>query len=361
MCNVWKLTIKNPLIAENELSISEIKNLLEQLSRLGTRVIYLSGGEPLLKKGILSIIGKAKKEKFKVGMITNGTLITETLASKLLKSGLDHIIFSIDAPQADPHDQIRGVKGAWERAIRGIQSINNLRTKLKNKILLISIHFLVTRINYQLIEEMIECKPQLGYDEIGFLPVIGKTQATEDLFLRRDDLKALKEHLPIIKAKMQSHHLPTSALSPLISLCKDENNAASGKYGIYNLTLPDHIKNKILCFAPWNMATIDPFGNVYPCCYACTFQNPSEDLTHSYWGNEDFNMGDLKQNSFEEIWNGEKFARFREKCKDPPRFPMCESCGYDFSKNMLLTGLFKYRIMLLRYAFHVLSSRIMKK
>ena len=239
--------------------------------------------------------------------------------------------------------------------------MNNLRTKLRNEKFLISVHFLVTRINYQLIKKMIEYKPQLGYDEIGFLPIIGKTRSTEDLFLRSDDLKTLHEHLPIIKSTMQSHHLQASALSPLISICKDKNNAALGKYGIYNLTLPNHIKNKILCFAPWNMATIDPFGNVYPCCYACTFQNLSEDLTHSYWGNEDLSMGNLKQNSFEEIWNGEKFARFRGKLKDPPRFPMCESCGYDFSKSVLLTGLFKHRTMLLRYAFHVLFFKITEK
>ena len=116
MCNVWKLRIKKPHIEKNEMSTLQLKKLLYTLQRMGTQVVYLSGGEPLLKNGILSLIRTAKKENLRIGLFTNGAVITQALAHSLLDSGLDHIVFSIDAPKAGVHDQIRGVNGTWKKS-----------------------------------------------------------------------------------------------------------------------------------------------------------------------------------------------------------------------------------------------------
>jgi len=357
MCNVWKLRVKKPHIEKNEISIFQLKKLLHELQRIGTRVVYLSGGEPLLKNGILSLIRAAKKEKLRVGLFTNGTVITPALAHSLLSSGLDHIIFSIDSPRASIHDQIRGVNGAWKKAVLGMQVLSTLRKEL-NRSLRISINMLVARTNYNLIEEMIDCKPQLGYDDIEFLPLINRTSASKNLLLAKEDLKNLKKHLPAIEKKLREQKLPPHVLFSLISICQDVDKSEKGKYGRYTLLLPEDLKDEVSCFAPWNMATIDPFGNVYPCCYACTFQNLSDNLACARWGEEEFSMGNIHKEPFEKIWNGREFILFRERCKHPPAFPMCEACGYDFSRNVVLTGLFKCKGLLLRYVSYTLSRRI---
>lgn len=349
MCNVWRLAKKNPSIVDEELSISEYENLLDELSSLGTRFLCISGGEPLLKKGVFSIIQKAKEKNLEVELITNGTLISDAIAERLVKSGIDLITFSIDSSRADVHDQIRGVPGTWEKATRGITMLNNLRKQTDSQRSRLAIGFIVTRMNYHLIPEMIDLKPKLGFDDIHFLPLIGKTPAARELYLTIDDLKSLKKNLKTIRAKMKLQNLPTTGLTPLSSICNDMENAAEGRYFICNTTLPEKIKREILCSWPWTLATIDPFGNVYPCCFACTFQNLSEDLTHSFWGSGDFCMGNLRQKSFKEIWYGERFGMFREKCRDPPNFPMCRYCGYGLGDSVLLTGLGKKRTILLRY------------
>lgn len=361
MCNVWMLAEKKPSIMNEELSVSEYENLLEELSSLGTKSLCISGGEPLLKKGIFSIIQKAKEKNLKIEMITNGTLISNATAKKLVESNIDLITFSIDAPRANLHDQIRGVPGSWEKATRAMGVLNNLRKQANSQKLRLAIDFLVTRINYHMIPEMIDLKPKLGFDEIHFLPIIGKTPAAKELFLTTEHLKWLKKNLRLIKAKMESQNLPTTKLAPLSSICNDTENAIKGKYFVCNTTLPEKTKREILCFAPWMQATIDPFGNVFPCCFACTFQNFSEDLTHSFWGDEDFSMGNLKKEAFKEIWCGERFRRFRKKCRDPPSFPMCHYCGYNFSQYVFLTGLLKKRKVFLRYIHkyaHYIIGRI---
>jgi MoaA/NifB/PqqE/SkfB family radical SAM enzyme len=101
------------LIAHKELEISEYKNLLDELSLIGTKSVIISGGEPLLKKGVFSIIQKAKEKGMFVEFITNGTLITAEIAQQLIESDVDMVTISIDAPRAEVHDQIRGTRGSW--------------------------------------------------------------------------------------------------------------------------------------------------------------------------------------------------------------------------------------------------------
>jgi MoaA/NifB/PqqE/SkfB family radical SAM enzyme len=159
---------------------------------------------------------------------------------------------------------------------------------------------------------------------------------------------------------MELQDLPTSKLTPISSVCNDMESALEGRYFILNMALPEKTRQEISCFAPWVQATIDPFGNVYPCCYSCTFQNLSEDLAHSCWGNGDFLMGNLKQESFEHIWHGKRFRTFRENCLDPRSFAMCHYCGYDFSQSATMTGLLSRRRVFLRnihrYAHHLVRK-----
>ncbi len=347
MCNLWKLAEKNHSIVNEELEISAYEKLMEELARIGTKSICISGGEPLLKKGVFSIIREAKEKNFVVELITNGTLVTPEIAQRLIESGVDLVTVSIDAPKAQVHDQIRGVKGSWEKSTRGIITLADFRKRLGSRKPRLAIDYVVNKVNCCLIPEMIDLKPQLRFDEIHFLPIIGRTTAAKELFLRIDDLRWLKKNLKMIEQKMKLQNLPTSNLAPMSSICSDMENATRGRYKILDLQLTEKTRREILCFAPWFQATIDPFGNVYPCCYACTFQNSGKDLTCTCWGDEDFPMGNLKQESFERIWHGTRLGEFREYC-NKGRYAMCHCCGYDFSSSAVMTGLLIKRRFFLR-------------
>lgn len=82
---------------------------------------------------------------------------------------------------------------------------------------------------------------------------------------------------------------------------------------------------------------------------SCTFQNLPDEHIDNLWKSDEFNMGNLRENSFEDIWNGDKFMWFREKSKQPLAFPICEGCDYSFMRDMFLTGLFAKHRLLLRY------------
>lgn len=193
MCNVWSLAEKYPSIAQRELEITEYENLLDELSSLGTISLCISGGEPLLKKGVFSIIKKAKEKKLFVELITNGTLITNEIAQKLIASDVDLVTVSIDAPIAEMHDQTRGAKGLWERSTRGLRILYDLRERAKSQKPRLAIDYVVNKINCRLIPEMIDLKRSLGFDEIHLLPIIGRTPVAKELFLELDDLRWLRK------------------------------------------------------------------------------------------------------------------------------------------------------------------------
>jgi len=342
MCNVWKFSTENSHRKVSELSTTEVKDFLEEVARLGARFLCLSGGEPALRSDLVEIIQKAKKEGLEVMLITNGTLIKHDLAEKIVKSGLDKIIFSIDSSNPNPHDNMRGVKGCWEKAVQGIKSVNCIRSEYKLKKPKICINYAVTRLNYELIGETIDLSGQLGFDEINFLPVIPKTTRANDLLLTYVDLEKLWSLIPSIKARMKKNKLQTNSLATLAYICRNRETAVQGKYAV-------PVRSQILCLQPWQMATIDPFGNVYPCCYACMFQNLPDEHIHNLLTEDQFNMGNIKEKAFKDIWNGDRFVWFRTKSKQPLAFEICKACNYSFRRDMLLTGLFSKPSLLLRY------------
>jgi MoaA/NifB/PqqE/SkfB family radical SAM enzyme len=352
MCNIWKLAREKPEVVKDELSTQDYTNLLNELSEAGTKRIFISGGEPLLREDILDIIGHAKR-RMQVELVTNGMLVTETTAEGLVRSGLDAIDFSIDGAAPEIHEKFRRVRGGWQRAIRGIELINCAR-KLSNTVKpSITISYTLSSINYQYVDEMVDIKSELGYDAIHFNLVIGKTPEAEALFLTDDDLSDLETRLDSLRTKFRKAGLPQSQISPLVRICRDKEGTTRGRYA-------ESFNRRVLCFAPWEMTTIDPFGNVYPCCFACTFQNLAEDLEHSFWGKDNYCMGNIKGSSFNQIWNGDKYTQFRSECKKLPSFPFCAWCGYRSLNDAILTGLYSDRSLLLRIMCSAIRKRLEK-
>ncbi len=78
-----------------------MKARIDQLARLGTNIVTLSGGEPLLHPELDEIIAHMRTYPIIVGMITNGYLLTADRIQRLNRAGLDHLQISIDNVMPD--------------------------------------------------------------------------------------------------------------------------------------------------------------------------------------------------------------------------------------------------------------------
>jgi len=74
---------------------------LDHLAKLGTTIITISGGEPLLHPELDGIIGRIRSHGIIAGMITNGYLLTAERIGRLNRAGLEHLQISIDNAMPD--------------------------------------------------------------------------------------------------------------------------------------------------------------------------------------------------------------------------------------------------------------------
>ncbi len=74
---------------------------LDRLAALGTTIITISGGEPLLHPDLDAILAHIRKKGMIAGLITNGYLLTAERIQRLNRAGLEHLQISIDNVQPD--------------------------------------------------------------------------------------------------------------------------------------------------------------------------------------------------------------------------------------------------------------------
>ena len=85
-------------------------------------MVCLTGGEPLLHPQFFEIARCVNAMGFSWGMTTNATLIDEACALKLKECGMGTVSVSLDGLEAS-HDALRQQKGAWQRALKGLEAL----------------------------------------------------------------------------------------------------------------------------------------------------------------------------------------------------------------------------------------------
>jgi MoaA/NifB/PqqE/SkfB family radical SAM enzyme len=81
--------------------ITEMFRRIDRLAEIGTAVITISGGEPLLHPDLDQIIARMRKGGMLTGLITNGYLLTAERIERLNRAGLEYLQISIDNAMPD--------------------------------------------------------------------------------------------------------------------------------------------------------------------------------------------------------------------------------------------------------------------
>jgi MoaA/NifB/PqqE/SkfB family radical SAM enzyme len=81
--------------------LAEMERRIDHLGRLGTSVITISGGEPLLHPELDGVIARMRATGAIAGMITNGYLLMPERIERLNRAGLDHLQISVDNVNPD--------------------------------------------------------------------------------------------------------------------------------------------------------------------------------------------------------------------------------------------------------------------
>jgi GTP 3',8-cyclase len=105
------------------LSFAEIERVVRIFAEAGVRKIRLTGGEPLLRKGVEELVGRLAvlPSVEDLALTTNGLLLPP-LAEKLAKAGLHRLTVSLDALDPTTFRRLSGQRGSVERVLEGIEA-----------------------------------------------------------------------------------------------------------------------------------------------------------------------------------------------------------------------------------------------
>lgn len=106
-----------------EMTVAEIRGLLDQLADARVFFLTLSGGEPLVRKDCFEIIEYARALQFNVKLKTNAILIREREAARLKVLGVEQVQISVYSHRAEVHDAVTKVRGSLERTLAGVRAL----------------------------------------------------------------------------------------------------------------------------------------------------------------------------------------------------------------------------------------------
>jgi MoaA/NifB/PqqE/SkfB family radical SAM enzyme len=154
ICDFWK----EPYTNYPSLTVDQVKVIASKLSQLGTMMVSVGGGEPLLHKDLIEITQILAKDHFPM-MICNGWYMTPEIARALFKAGMYEVSISVDYANAALHDEQRGQKGAYEKAINALQMLHDNRVYRDQRVHMISV---VMDDNLDQVEPLIKIAKEMG-------------------------------------------------------------------------------------------------------------------------------------------------------------------------------------------------------
>ncbi len=292
---------------EGELTTGQIKKTIDSLAGINIPILLLSGGEPLAHKDIFEIIKYAKSRNIRVGLSTNGTLITESVAKKLKESKIDYVGVSIDGAQK-LHDKFRNLPGAYDMSIKGIR--NSQQAGLKT-----GVRFTISKVNAPDLPAVLDMcvKEKIRRFCMYHLVYTGRGEEMVSLDMdnvqRREVIDFLIERTLEYKKKKIDFEILTV------------DNHADGIH-IYNY-LKKHnpkVSEEVLgllrfhggCSAGSKVVDISPTGDVFAC---------------QFWQHE--TLGNIKEKDFKEIWlNKEDKQLCKLRSKADHLKGKCGRCQY---------------------------------
>jgi heme b synthase len=140
---------------EGEFNTERCFELIDDIAVFSNPVIILTGGEPYLRKDIFEIAAYGDRKGLRMVLATNGTLVTDEIAGKTRESGIKRVSISIDGSTQEKHDSFRGVPGAFEGSMTGIDAFKRAGVEFQ-------INTTITRLNLDQIEDIMNLSIELG-------------------------------------------------------------------------------------------------------------------------------------------------------------------------------------------------------
>ena len=285
-CNNWKTYIKK------ELSLDEIESFFKKNNKFSW--ITLSGGEPFLRKDLVSIVKIIKQNCKNLYLFTIATssLLTKKTINDIkkiieLNINLFFVTISLDGDEKN-HDYIRGIEGSYSKAIYLYKELK----KLENSNFKVVFGNTLSKFNFGNVQNM--------FNEVK--KDVPKLKIEDFHFNIYHESKQNYGNMSLIKDKDKYNKNIIEGINSIIKLKKWKLNAISYLEKKYLILAKKYLRtNKcpVECKVGYTSCFMNSSGDIYPC------------------SNYYINMGNIKNFDFDlsKIWNSKKYDMVRQEIK----------------------------------------------
>lgn len=350
-----------------------LEPFLAQLFPTAHDIIVSSFGEPLLYPGIGKLFGRIDPASgLKLGFFTNFLLMDEQMAEHIVRSGVAYVNASIDGATRETYEAIRK-GGQWETLVAKIEMFRRVRARLGSKTPEVNLCVVGSTLNIDEAAKFVDFAHEHGFASVKYNPNMYVDDEHMDvLSLTHEQEKTVRRfreaHRRAVELDMHTnfHRKPFKVEVPEEAVARSADTGAARlawnatkrawRNGIgwrlrntweqsggtapaflwlggikavdkvvdsipvvgavrRKVPIPHTIPNDAppkSCGNPWTHVHVKSDGLVYPCCFS------------------DEVMGDLRRESFDEIWNGEKYRDLRRSMKTGEYWGSCRraSCNW---------------------------------
>jgi radical SAM protein with 4Fe4S-binding SPASM domain len=273
-----------------DMSFEEFKGIIEQFPDL--KWIGLTGiGESFINKDFMKMLRFIKSKHIIIELYDTFYFIDEKTANELIDLNIDRILISLDAATKETYEKIR-IGSNFDRVTKNLKNFFRLKMEKKAIFPEIDFHFIINKYNLHEIILYIELVHSIAKENAGiqFSRMLHTFKEVEDLFVE----------------------IPAEIIN-----AAEEKAKKSGIKLMWNLNVPQTKPPLNECIE-WTMPFIFVTGHVIPCCSG----NES--------GHRDFQketaLGNIFEQSFKEIWHGEKYQTLRKMLSQGKVPPQCRNC-----------------------------------
>ena len=285
---------------ERDMPVAAFQEILGILPH-AYRITLVGLGEPLMHLRVNEIVSSAKKAGRKVSLVTNAMLLDAEMSGKLIDSGLDTLVVSIDTVDQELSSALR--RGSDMQKI--ISNIGNFgKMNFREQKVPVVVFSAVSALSAPYLTGLVEQVSSLGADAIMMTDLNFRENSACSVHANAE--KEILVSLRKAVSRAFALNLPVLGISGL------EDFGISHRYRKHLLVPPERLMDRSIkrrnCVSPWQTIAVDVNGDVALCdCQP------------------DKRIGNILKKPFSRIWNGERIREHRREMlgTEPPQTCLC--------------------------------------